>query len=420
MNAILEFIYCMFYVCSATLCVYPFFDRKPKKIELFVFIFLYSFVDFIITQNIFFDLHVFYIQSILVIMSDFLMICLLNKTFKLYIFYYTIMFYNIFNCCVVFISYLLNYFNEFDILLSFETSVLRFCLVTLFNLSSILLYYLFYKYKIISKKSILKENYKILIFINLSVQFAFILFQWFNEQMYVNEYMHIILLIFIILWILLLYALNHVFILNDQNTKAIFMNGIDNNIEQYIKYYQQDEERIRKLIHDIKNHFIIIRSLKGEENIHQYIDKVYPELEKLKVLNTSQSGNIYIDAIINSKRLQYPYIELICEYNISQLKVNDADLSMLLFNLMDNACSEAEKVHGEVKVRMEYVEPHFMITILNTKDGEVNFYSQKGSGHGYGMKIINEIVEKYHGKIEYQVLEKEVKVNIIMIINKAN
>lgn len=420
MYAILEFIYCMFYVCSIILCVYPFLDRKPKKIELFIFIFLYSFVDFIITQNIFFDLHVFYIQSILVIISDFLMICLLNKTFKLYIFYYTIMFNSIYQCIIVFMTYFMNYFEGFHIMLTLQPTTIRFYLVIIFNTTSVIIFRLLYKHKYISNKYIVKENYKILISIALVVQCAFVLFQWFNEKLYVNEYMHIILLIFIMLWILLLYALNRVFILNDEKTKMIFMKGIDNNIEQYLKYYQQDEERIRKLKHDIKNHFIIIRSLKGDENIHQYIDKVYPELEKLKVLNASQSGNIYIDAIINSKKLQYPDIELICEYNISQLKMNDADLSMVLFNLMDNACSEAEKVHGEVKVSMEYVEPHFMITILNAKDGEVNFHSQKGSDHGYGMKIIDEIVDKYYGKIEYQVLEKVVKVNIIMIINKFN
>ena len=51
---------------------------------------------------------------------------------------------------------------------------------------------------------------------------------------------------------------------------------------------------------------------------------------------------------------------------------------------------------------------------------EQNNLSQKGEGHGYGMKIINQIVYKYKGKIDYQVLEKEVKISIIMLINNAN
>lgn len=420
MSNILEFIYCMFYVCSITLCVYPFLNRKIRKMELIVFIFFYAFIDYIITQNIVFNLHVYYLQSILVIISDFLMICLLNRKFEIYLFFYTLMFYNIFNCSVIFINYSLNYFSEFHILWTLQPSILRFSLVIIFNVISVLVFRLLYKYKVIADKSIIRVDYQILIFINLSVQIAYIVFDWLNKMEYINEYMHIILLIFITLWILLLYALNHVFILNEEKTRTVFMNGIYENIEQYIKYYQRDEERIRKIRHDMKNHFTIIRALKGDENIHQYIDKVYPELDNLRIINTNQSGNIYVDAIINCKRLQYPSVELNCQCCISQLNMNDVDLSMLLFNLIDNACQAAEKVNGKVELDLKYIEPHLLIIIDNSKKGSIDFHSQKGKEHGYGMKIINEIVDKYKGKIDYHISEKEVKTSIIMLINNAN
>lgn len=417
MNMILEFIYCMFYVCSITFCVYPHLDKKPKKSELVIFVFVYSFFDFIITHDIVFDLQVYYVQSFLVVISDFFMISLLNRNLKLYMFYYTIMFYNIFNCIVVFINYLLNYYDGFHILFTLQPSILRFCLVIIFNILSIIIFHLFYRYKVISKKLIIKENYKILIFINLSVQLAYIIFDWLNKMEYINGYVHIILLIFILLWVMLLHALNNIFILNEEKTKNVFINGVYENIEQYIKHYQQDEEKIRKIKHDMKNHFLTIKKIKGEEKIHQYIDTVYSELSELTVLNTEQSGNIYVDAIIDSKKMQYPSVSFICQYNISQLKMNDVDLSMLLFNLVDNACYAAEKIQGSVYIKLEYVNPHFIITIKNSKEGEVNFYSQKGKGHGYGMIIIDDIVEKYSGKIEYEVSEIEVKTSIIMLIN---
>lgn len=420
MSNILEFIYCMFYVCSITLCVYPFLNRKIRKKELIVFIFFYAFIDYIITQNIVFDLHIYYLQSILVIISDFLMICLLNKKLEIALMYYTILFNNLFCCSIIFINYLLSYIGVFSIRLTLEPSILRFVLVVIFNVLSIILFYLFKKYRVLSIKSIVKENYIILISINFTIQVAFILFQWINKTDFTNVYTHIILLIFIILWILLLYALNHVFILNEEKTETVFMNGIYENIEQYIKYYQQDEERIRKLRHDMKNHFTIIRALKGDENIHQYIDKVYPELDNLRIINTNQSGNIYVDAIINCKRLQYPSVELNCQCCISQLNMNDVDLSMLLFNLIDNACQAAEKVNGKVELDLKYIEPHLLIIIDNSKKGSIDFHSQKGKEHGYGMKIINEIVDKYKGKIDYHISEKEVKASIIMLINNAN
>lgn len=365
MNNILEFIYCMFYVCSITLCVYPFLNRKPRKKELIVFIFFYALVDFIITQDIVFDFHVYYLQLFFVIVSDFFMLCLLNKKLEIVLMYYTLLFNNLFCCSIIFINYLLSYIDTFSIRLTLEPSILRFVLVVSFNILSIILFNLFKKYKVLSIKSIVKENYIILISINFTIQIAFILFQWLNKTDLINIYIHILLLIFITIWILLLYAFNRVFILNEEKIRTVFMNGIYENIEQYIKYYQQDEERIRKLKHDMKNHFIIIRALKGDENIHQYIDKIYPELDNLKILNMNQSGNIYIDAIVNSKRLQYPDIKFICQYSLSEIKMNDVDLSMLLFNLIDNACQAAEKADRKVNLELKYIEPHLLIMINN-------------------------------------------------------
>lgn len=418
MNILLEFIYCVFYVCSITFCVSTYLDRKVKKGELLGFIFLYSLIDYLITQNIFFDLQMYFIQTFLVVISDFLMISLLNRKVEIYIAYYTLIFNNIFNCIVIFITYLLNYIKGFHIILILESSVLRFCLVIFFNILSIIVFRLFFKFKVIACQSNVKENYKILIFSSILVQLVYIIFQWFNKVEYVNGYIHIILLVFIILWILLLYALNHIFILNEEKTKNVFMNGIHENIDQYITYYQQDEERLRKLKHDMKNHFIIMRELKGEESIHNYIDNVYPKLDELKVFNTKQSGNVYVDAIINSKRAQYSSVDFVCHYDIAQLQMDSIDLCMLLFNLMDNACCAAEKINGTVNLYLQYIEPHLVITINNSKEGEVDFLSRKGKNHGYGMKIIDDIVKKYDGTIEYKVLEKEVKIDIVMIIKK--
>lgn len=149
MYEVLEYFYCLIYVSSLTFCVYKYLDRKPKLKELIVFLLMYGFVNYIITGKIIIDIKYRIVIDFLSILNDFIFICLLNKKIELYLFVYVTLFSTIYLQSVVLILDLINQIDKYYVFISLEPSFLRFMLVILFNIITVVIY------KILEKKTLL-------------------------------------------------------------------------------------------------------------------------------------------------------------------------------------------------------------------------------------------------------------------------
>lgn len=149
MYELLEYFYCLIYVSSLTFCVYKYLDRKPKWKELVVFLLMYGFVNYIITGKIIIDIKYRIVIDFLSILNDFIFICLLNKKIELYLFVYVTLFSTIYLQSVVLILDLINQIDKYYVFISLEPSFLRFMLVILFNIITVVIY------KILEKKTLL-------------------------------------------------------------------------------------------------------------------------------------------------------------------------------------------------------------------------------------------------------------------------
>lgn len=96
--------------------------------------------------------------------------------------------------------------------------------------------------------------------------------------------------------------------------------------------------------------------------------------------------------------------------------MNPKDLSTLIFNLLDNAFQASLEVNGHVEFKMIYNASRLIIETINDVNEMPNFVSKKGSGHGYGMKIIQDIVRKYNGNIEYSYDNNKLKCIVYLLI----
>lgn len=416
MNVLIEYFYCLIYAIAMTICVYKYLERKPQWNEIVLFVLFYGLVNYFITAEIQIDLKLLIFINVLAIISDYLCICLLNKKMKLYLFFFTSFFTSIYSQCIVIITYPLNYIDNHLFQMSLNTSFVRSIIVLLINLCTILTMKYLEKKQILPQLTIVKENYKILCLTNLLVQFVMSIFQSINELNQSNVYLHMMILIFVGLWLILIYALNKSFILVREKENYLIMQSTYENIEQHIKQNEREENEIKKIRHDMKNHLTVIKNLDEIEMISKYIDRLYPELENIKVPSKKLSGNIYIDAIINSKISEYKNVSVVSDFDIDTLKMESVDLSIILFNLIDNACQSAEEINGQVSIEMKYNDNHLFIEIENDCMKKPDFISKKGKGHGYGMRIINDIIKKYNGNIEYEVKETKVSVKVGLIV----
>lgn len=414
MNSVLS----MAYMCSLIFLLYDEFDRKPQIIEFILTIFIGVMFNniifnyqFMIFENIM--TLPFIIKTIIILIGNCIMMWVLNRN-KDCSFIFSIITFHIFY---------LNVFSFFKYILQFLTSYFSYAFI--FPLGIIILHCLIIgllkglKYnRIIPNKQMIQDHSLLLSFINITVLMIYlIVFYWFYQIGITNIYVQLVIKIPILLiWIWLLYGLKNIFVIHEKETEELYIKNIYQSIEQYKNQYEQDQEKMRKLKHDMKNHLLIIKKIKDSKEIQDYADNVYLQLENIDLNQDTISGNLYIDAIIHTKISEYPNVDINYHFYIVNCPIDMIKICPLIFNLIDNACQAAKDIDGFVYISMEYQEPHLLLNVKNSCQQKPQFTSNRGEGHGYGMKIVKDIVKTYSGDIHYEVLDQEVSVKVVLTI----
>lgn len=161
--------------------------------------------------------------------------------------------------------------------------------------------------------------------------------------------------------------------------------------------------------HDYHNH---IQTMKAYLQLQQYdqMDAYLNELETdlKKVDQLVKSGNLMVDAILNSKlSLASDHrIRVDCKAIIpDQISISDIDICVIIGNLMDNAIEACDKIPEElrrIRFYADIVHQQFYVSITNSaaedlSEGQKRYISEKRGNHGHGMKRVKLTVDKYDG-----------------------
>ena len=177
------------------------------------------------------------------------------------------------------------------------------------------------------------------------------------------------------------------------------------------KYYLEVENMYQKMRgwrHDYRHHIqtMKVHMANGEiEEIGAYLDMLDDDLTNVETV--IKTGNRMADAILNSKLslAAQKEIKVKAEANIPvSLTVSELDLCTVIGNLLDNAmdaCMELPIEERLIRIYMEMKGNYLYISVTNTAGGKKknSFRTTKGEGHGFGLKRIDMIVEKYGGYI---------------------
>lgn len=242
-----------------------------------------------------------------------------------------------------------------------------------------------------------------------------------------------------ILFIVVIFINILVFYLFDQMLEETERNINNALFEQQVKYYvKQFEEReyseleIRKMRHDISNHYICLKEYANTKNLdglNHYIDGLINNIpDKYCKAN---SGNIAIDALINYKISFARQYKIDFDINLEipdNVGVDQTILCVIIGNALDNAieaCRNALSKDPMIKVFMKYVNNNLYINILNpysgnlTKDNEGKIVTSKQDKrrHGLGLESIKSAVEKYNGSVEIDNSNGLFKLDILLYCN---
>ena len=216
------------------------------------------------------------------------------------------------------------------------------------------------------------------------------------------------------------------------------------NTIRALKEYEKMMDFYKVNNHENKNNFLTIRNMLSEddEKIKNFIDNIIDNRimddEKLNM----ESSNIPeggIRAVIYSKLLEMKNKKIkfdletdfkIRRFNLENTKAKTMlDICNILGVFLDNAIHASADMGDKayVKVTLTMKDDDLCISIKNKFNGTIDVekidkvgYSTKGSGHGYGLSLVKNILSENRNLINKRKLTKNTFEQILIIKNKQN
>lgn len=210
-------------------------------------------------------------------------------------------------------------------------------------------------------------------------------------------------------------------------------------LERQIKQYKNEflvvsesQKRAEGLRHDLKHHILILERLARNKNYDEILKYLKDMMKFMKSENCYiSSGNRDIDSILNY------FIEIAKIQNISvmpeikigkEMKIDLFDINVILGNLMENAIEGAlESSEKIIMLSMELDRNILYIQVKNSFVNRVNIFNdtivtnkKDAKKHGFGLKNIIYILEKYNGLLDIDYDEKYFEVNIMIYLKEMN
>lgn len=196
--------------------------------------------------------------------------------------------------------------------------------------------------------------------------------------------------------------------------------------EYYEVLINRDLE-VSKMYHDMKNHISFLKYQADENNlagIQEYLEKLSDSFVANKVHFTNQNT---INAILNIKNKQAKEKQAVLDIMVPKvfplLKIIDMDLVIVLANCLDNAIEAVEKLEKtglrRIKVVILSDEAGISLMVENPVSKELTLddlqtTKDEKDKHGFGIKNIKSIVEKYEGNFQIEIENRIFRVKIFL------
>ncbi len=199
----------------------------------------------------------------------------------------------------------------------------------------------------------------------------------------------------------------------ESKAKLEFANEqIKNQLAHYEELYRYQSE-IRTFRHDIKNKLLSVSGLLADGQVETAVDAIKGEVDFLDEAHYGvvNSGNPAIDAVLQSKLAIAESRGITLDYSVKitdKINVDLLRLGVLIGNALDNAIEAAEGLgNGTEKTIFASIITmggRIVISVENPVEAQVDtkhIGTAKADklNHGYGLKSIKTIAQKYDGDV---------------------
>jgi len=214
---------------------------------------------------------------------------------------------------------------------------------------------------------------------------------------YLNDILAMIVLLIISIStvLIIIYAYNKLNLYKEyfeQKAEIKFLKEKEELEYNYYKNLLVKEEEIHKIRHDLKNDIQTITSLNDKSKAEKIYDKINKKIDNSSIIK--YIDNKLLNMLFNLKREEAleNKIDFVIDVTIKDVVLEDIDLINLFSNIIDNALhSSDKKITLTIRNKMGNI-------FINCKNDISHIKEIHGSG--YGLKIINDIVNKYNGTVK--------------------
>ena len=200
---------------------------------------------------------------------------------------------------------------------------------------------------------------------------------------------------------------------------------LDSQYEQF-RNYQESEEMLHMMQHDIKHQINGLRGETSAEKREAWLDMMENELDKWWL--PQRTGNPVFDTILSAtlRKARQLDVRITCVADGALLsRLHVADICTIFGNALDNAMEsvvmipEPEKrlIHVSVSAQKGFIFINISNTLgtdlIESPDGLVTTKKDKKK-HGYGIKGIRYAVGKYNGNVSYKAEDGWFRLNILI------
>ncbi len=229
--------------------------------------------------------------------------------------------------------------------------------------------------------------------------------RYFNKDMLLKYCMNLINILLCIMTLVIMFGYAKQVKIQSQ---IAVMNQLEYERNKQFNLSKQNIEMINIKCHDLRHQ---IRAL---ENISDL--KIQDELKdiekRLRIYDTKvKTGNEILDILLSEKSLLCNKNKIVLDCIIDGKQISflaDEEITSLFGNIVDNAMESVSKIQNEkkriitLKIYSAFggsyiVEENPYEGIINTKNGKIVTNKEDKKHHGFGMKSINNVVERHEG-----------------------
>lgn len=207
------------------------------------------------------------------------------------------------------------------------------------------------------------------------------------------------------------------------------LEAVQNVLQNQYHQYKLSRDSINLLnykYHDMKHQIMVLRSESDPEKRNEFLNKMEEEIKQYELQN--KTGNSVLDTVLTGKNL-YCNKHGITLTSVADGKLLDfmdvMDICSIFGNALDNAIESVMKLQDKEKrlihvtvsrqknFLMIHVENYFEGT-LDYEEGRLRTTKKNKDFHGYGIKSIRYIAEKYNGAVDIDTRDHWFRLGILI------